>query len=71
MKRDRTVASGSTVGEGGRYVGIPLRCPEDRVRYIVNENDTAEAMTKLLAHVQAQPVNSNVVPLKKAAEGRA
>jgi integrase len=38
---------------------------------IVNEKDTADAMTKLLAHVQAQPVESNVVPLKKAAEGRA
>ena len=35
---------------------------------IVNEKDTAEAMTKLLAHVRAQPVESNMVLLKKAAK---
>jgi integrase len=35
---------------------------------IVNEKDTAAAMTKLLAHVHAQPVESNVVALRKAAK---
>ena len=38
---------------------------------IVNEKDTAEAMTKLLAHVHRQPVETNVVPLRKAAEAKA
>jgi integrase len=35
---------------------------------IVNENDTAEAMSKLQAHVSAQPVESNVVALKRASK---
>src|SRR5262249_23397254 len=32
---------------------------------IVNENDTAEAMSKLQEHVSAQPLQSNVVALKR------
>jgi hypothetical protein len=35
---------------------------------IVNENDTAEAMSKLQAHVSAQPVESNVVALRRASK---
>jgi len=31
---------------------------------IVNENDTAEAMSRLQEHVSAQPIQSNVVALK-------
>ena len=33
---------------------------------IVNENDTADAMVKLQAHVQAQPVETKVVALRRA-----
>jgi len=35
---------------------------------IVNENDTADAMVKLQAHVQTQPVETNVVTLRKASQ---
>jgi integrase len=37
---------------------------------IANDKDTADAMTKLQAHIQAQATESKVLPLRKAAEGR-
>ncbi len=37
---------------------------------IVDEQDIAEALTMVQAHVQAQPVERTVVPITKAAEGR-
>jgi len=35
---------------------------------IVKEHDTADAMVKLQAHVQGQPVETNMVLLKKASK---
>jgi integrase len=35
---------------------------------IVNENDTADAMAKLQAHVQAQPVETNVLSLRRVSK---
>jgi len=35
---------------------------------IVNENDTADAMVKLQVHVQAQPVETNMVVLRRTSQ---
>jgi hypothetical protein len=37
MKRDRTVASGSTIA-GGRYLDIPLACSKNRERYTMSQH---------------------------------
>ncbi len=49
MKRDRSVASGSPIDGGGRYLDIPLACPKNRERY------SSTARLRVQQRLQAAP----------------